>query len=122
MPSGIGNKNAQHLRLVRKKWAEKAANHLIIFCPKFHRELNFIEGFWCAAKWYASENCECSLEGLRKIVPAALDSVSAISINRYYNHGARVIDAYADGFKYGTKDFTARVYKGHRQVVDKTMW
>ena len=60
------------------------------------------------------------MEGLRKIVPAALDSVSAIIINRHYNHCARVIDAYTDEFKYGIKDFTARVYKGHRQVVGKT--
>ena len=35
------------------------------------------------------------------IVHAALDSVSAVSINRYYNHCPWVIDAYADGFKYG---------------------
>ena len=100
----------------------ETANHLIIFYPKFHCELNFIERFWCAAKWYARENCEYSLDGLRKVVPAALDSVSATSINRYYNHCAWAIDAYADEFKYGTEDFTARVYKGHRQVVDKTKW
>ena len=96
----------------------QAANNLT-FYPKFHCVLNFIERFWCAAEWYAGGNCEYSLEGLRKIVPAALDSVSAVSINRYYNHCTRVIDAHADGFK-GTRGFTARVYKGHRQVVDKT--
>ena len=42
----------------------QAADHLVIFYPKFHCELDFIERFWCAAKWYARENCEYSLEGL----------------------------------------------------------
>ena len=36
----------------------EAANHLITFYSKFHCKLNFIERFWCAAKWYARENCE----------------------------------------------------------------
>ena len=100
----------------------ETTNHLIIFYPKFHCKLNFIEHFWCAAKWYAREDCEYSLKALKKIVPAALDSVSAVSISRYYNHCAWVINAYADGFKYGTKDFVVHVYKGHWQVVDKTKW
>ena len=100
----------------------EAANHLIIFYPKFHCELNFIERFWCVAKWYARENCAYSFEGLRQIVPAALESVSTASIIRYYGHCARAIDAYSEGFKCGTKSFTARVYKEHRQVVDKTKW
>ena len=100
----------------------EAANHLIIFYPKFHCELNIIERFRCAAKWYARENYKYPLEGLRKIVPAALDSVTAVSINRYYDHCARVIDAYTDGFKYSTMDFKAHVYKGHWQIADKTKW
>jgi hypothetical protein len=52
----------------------------------------------------------------------ALDSVTTAAINRYYNRCARVIEAYTEGFNYGTKEFTERVYKGHRQVVDKTKW
>ena len=74
----------------------EAANHLIIFYPKFHCELDFIERFWYAAKWYAKENCEYSFEGLRKIAPAALDSASAVSINRYNSHCARVINAHTE--------------------------
>jgi hypothetical protein len=99
-----------------------ALNQLVIFYPKFHCELNFIERYWCGAKCYAREHCEYSLEGLRKVLPAALNSVSTASINRHYHYCMRVLEAYAEGFVYGTKAFTDCVYKGHRQVVDKTKW
>jgi hypothetical protein len=111
-----GNKRANPITLGR------SLNHEVIFYPKFHCELNFIERYWCAAKYYARENCSYSLKGLRTVLPLALDSVTTAAINRYYNRCARVIEAYTEGFNYGTKEFTERVYKGHRQVVDKTKW
>ena len=43
----------------------QAAGQLVIFYSKFHRELNFIERFWCAVKWYTRENCKYTLAGLR---------------------------------------------------------
>lgn len=99
-------------------------SHLIIFYPKFHCELNFIERFWAGAKYYARENCQYDFAGLRSILPDALHSVTIKSINRYYKHCERLIDAYSDPqrFKYGTKGFSDRVYSGHRQVIDKTKW
>jgi hypothetical protein len=100
----------------------EALNQLVIFYPKFHCELNFIERYWCGVKWYTRDNCEYSLQGLRTILPAALDSVSTAAINRHYYHCMRVLEAYREGIAYGTKAFTERVYKGHRQVVDKTKW
>ena len=118
MPCGIGNKNAQHLRFVRKKRAEKRKlirensqlyGHAQLEVPLFESLLRRVD---------VEDDSDCD----HPLPPAALDSVSAVSINRYHNHCARLVDAYADGFKYGTKDFTARVYKGHRQVVDKTKW
>jgi len=44
----------------------QARNHNVIFYPKFHCGLNFIERFWSAAKYFARENCQYSLEKLRK--------------------------------------------------------
>jgi hypothetical protein len=86
-----------------------AYNHQVIFYPKFHCELNFIERYWCAASYYARENCSYSLKGLRTVLPLALDSVTTAANNRYYNRCARVIEAYTEGFNYGTKEFTERV-------------
>ena len=34
----------------------------------------------------------------------------------------RTIDAYAAGVKDQTEEFKERVYKGHRQIVDKSKW
>lgn len=111
--------------LEQKGWLEdelEKAHQELLFYPKFHCELNFIERFWCSAKFYTRENCQYSLEGLREVLPVAIQSVSSAAINRYYNHCARTIDAYASGCNYGTKTFKDHVYKGHRQVVDKSKW
>ena len=40
------------------------------------------------------------------------------SINRYYNHCAKAMVSYTEGFNYGTKASIKLVYKGCRQVVD----
>ena len=79
------------------------ANHLIIFYPRSHCELNLIGWFWCAAKRCARENCKYLFDGLRQLVLVALESASTASINQYYGHCARAIDAYSKGIKYGIK-------------------
>ena len=42
-------------------------------------------------------------------MPAALCSVSSAIIHRHYLHCMRIIDAYASGAIYGTKEFKERV-------------
>jgi hypothetical protein len=45
-----------------------------MYYPKFHCELNHIEYFWCHSKWYARENCDYTIDGLRKTVGQSRDS------------------------------------------------
>jgi hypothetical protein len=49
-------------------------------CHLLSRELNFSERFWYASKHYAGENCEYSLNGLRRTLPAAFKSGSTASV------------------------------------------
>jgi len=100
----------------------EALGQRVIFYAKSHCELNFIERFWCSAKYYAWENCQYSLEGRRETIPLALDSVSTSTIHRYFLACMRIVEAYRVGLHYGTAEFRERVYKSHRRVEDKSKW
>jgi len=52
----------------------------VIFYPKFHCELNFIEFLWGVAKRYAYENCEYSFQELWDTIPYALEAVPEVTI------------------------------------------
>lgn len=100
----------------------EALGHRVLFYPKFHCELNFIERYWCRAKWYARENCGYDFEALKTMVPEALASVTNASIRGFYRLALRAIDAYSAGVQYGTEEFKQTVYKSHRQVEDRSKW
>ena len=71
---------------------------------------------------YTRENCQFSHESLRKLVPEALRPIPPDMIFRFYDHCMRILDAYENGETYGTKEFCDHIYKGHRQIVDKSKW
>ena len=100
----------------------EALGYRVLLYPKFHCELNFIERYWCRAKWFARENCGYDLEALKTTVPEALASVTNASIRGFNRLAVRTIDAYSAGLCYGTEEFKHNVYRSHRQVEDKSKW
>ena len=79
-----------------------------MYYPKYHCELNHIEHFWCAAKQNARENCEYTLEHLRRRVPLALASVKNTTILAYYYRCQRKMSLYREGIGYGSTTWKAR--------------
>ena len=96
--------------------------HRVLFYPKFHCELNWIERYWCRAKWFARENCGYNFEALKTTVPEALASVPNESIRAFYRLALRAIEAYSAGTRYGTTEFQDTVYRSHRRIEDKLKW
>ena len=101
----------------------EAANHLCLFLPKFHCELNFIEFFWGVVKKYLRDNCDYTFDTLKENLPKALCSVHIHTIRRWEHRIFRWIEAYRSGL--GTREaqvqvrkFSSTMYKSHRCIPE----
>ena len=91
-------------------------NHMCLFLPRFHCELNPIERCWCHAKKYTRAHCTGSIVRLRKIVPEGLATVSQELIARFFTTCNDYEHAYRLGHTCETVDEKVKKYKSHRRV------
>ena len=101
-----------------------AAGHYCIFLLKYHCELNFIEYFWGATKWYLRNNCNYTFSTLQENMPKALASVEVHTIWKWEHRMKRWMEAYRTGLgardaQFRVQKFSSRKYKSHRRVTDK---
>lgn len=90
--------------------------HMVLFYPKFHCELNWIEYFWARVKEYTRAHCGYNIKSLRENIPLALTWASNL-VPKWWGKSLRIIAAYKDGISYGTEEFKTRAYKSHRRVT-----
>jgi hypothetical protein len=107
----------------------EARGFQLLFLPKFHCELNFIEQCWGYAKRLYRLNPESSREdALERNALAALDAVPLISMRRYAyscfnahaltrsrfaNRSMWFMDAYTKGLTGAQAAWASRKYPGH---------
>jgi hypothetical protein len=91
------------------------AGHEVIFYPKFHCELNYIEYYWAALKRYTRENCKYSFAELENTVLAAMESVGLETIRRFAERSKRWLMAYVDGLDEKQREYAEKQYKSHRR-------
>ena len=93
------------------------ANHEVIFYPKFHCELNYIEYYWAELKRYTRENCKYTFSELEKTVLEAMESVDLKTIRRFAMRSKRWMLAYMEGLTVEQREYAEKVYKSHRREI-----
>jgi len=104
-----------------KCWLEKmvvAMGHKVIFYPKFHCELNYIENFWSAVKQYMHANCNYTWKGLQETLPKGLNSVFLPTIQHFAKKVFHYMDIYCKDLTGKAAEHAARKYRSHRRVPD----
>jgi hypothetical protein len=109
--------------LEQKEWLSEVVttkNHLIDYFPKYHCELNAIEKVWGGSKRITRNECDFTLDGLRKVVPESLKRVcEGDSIKRYFRSSFEYMKAYRDGegMTFEQVQHIKKQYKSHRKCV-----
>lgn len=99
----------------------EARGHMILFYPKSHCELNWIEYFWARVKLYTQTHCRYDVKSLWENVPVALTWTSDL-IPKWWGKSLRMMEAYRDSVSFTSEEFKTRAYKSHRRVTVRSVY
>jgi transposase len=106
--------------LEQKEWLSEvveAAGFDIIYFPKYHCELNFIEMIWGWIKAFHRRTCTYSYNDLKSNLPDTVENRLPIAfIRRASRSCERFMTGYDIGLEGPELDFAMRKYKGHRNI------
>lgn len=105
--------------LDQKGWLEEVTSrrsHQIIFYPKFHCELNFIEMVWGYLKAKLRYLCTFSFQDLCDNVRKLLDSIQPDLIIKFAQYCFRFMQGYRIGLHGPVLDYAMKKYKSHRRL------
>ena len=95
----------------------ESKGHRIIYYPKYHCELNYIENVWAYLKSYLRRNCTYNFKDLKALIPVALDEVIPIAVfRRFARHCYRYMDGYEKGIEGPLLEFASKKYSSHRAL------
>lgn len=96
--------------------ASEFGNVNILFFPKFHCELNFIEMIWGYVKAILRKQCTFKWLHLVNNLEEALLNIPEAFVRRVHCHCLRFVDGYRKGYKGPILDYIIRKYRSHRAI------
>ena len=109
--------------LAQKEWLTEVVEtrgHEIIFYPKFHCELNYIENIWAFVKSYLRRTCTYSFPDLIEKNPDVLENKMGIAfVRRIERHCLRFMSGYRQGLEGPLLDYAMKKYSSHRRIPEE---
>ena len=91
-------------------------NHSLIFYPKFHCELDFIELVWGFLKSKLKRQCSFSFKDLEQKLSLEMNNIPVAFVRRANRHCFRFMSGYRNGLSGCLLDYAMKKYRGHRQI------
>lgn len=104
----------------QKEWLREVvelAGFTIVFYPKYHCELNFIEQVWGWLKERCRQSCSYRFKDLQPLVTDLMDNQLLLGfVRKACRNSFRFMDGYVIGLTGTCLDYIVKKYKGHRVV------
>lgn len=95
----------------------RGAGFEIIFYPKYHCELNFIEMLWGWIKSYHRRTCTYVYKDLKDALPTTLlETMPLAFVRRASRYCFRFMSGYREGLQGPLLDFSMKKYSSHRSI------
>jgi hypothetical protein len=114
-PDFLGQKN--WLQEIVDDWnTTHGSRHSLIFLPKFHCELNWIEMVWGYVKARLRRDCMFSFAELKMQLPKALQSIPLSTMRKFARHCFRYMSAYRVGLEGQALEHAQKLFSSHRKI------
>lgn len=106
--------------LAQEEWLTQVVHEAgfeIIFYPKYHCELNYIEMVWGWVKSHHRRTCTYNYKDLKERLPKTFDDLLDVSfVRKVFQHCLRFMSGYRQNLEGPLLDYAMRKYTSHRVV------
>ncbi len=108
--------------LEQREWIREvieSRGHYVIYYPKYHCELNFIERIWGYIKARIRKECDYTFAGLKERLPLVIKSISITFVRKVVRSVFRFMHGYTKGLEGGFLEYVSKLYRSHRRIPDR---